>query len=166
MTFEQLPDNESEIKHDYAVYLLMRTDLPSMNSGKAMAQANHSGVHMAEKLDGTSKLYREYIVSGRREGASGFNTTIVLGATKEQIENILKIASGNVEFDKIIDPTYPFVVDREISHLLDPRIAKFSEHLDDRRSLYTREELTCAWFLGDREDPNFKGLFEGLSLHD
>lgn len=154
-----------ESKHDYAVYLLMRTDLPSMNMGKALAQANHSGVHMAEKLLGKSKLYEAYITSGKKEGASGFNTTIVLGATKEEIEQAFNLATGDIEFDKIIDPTYPFLVDREICHLIDPCLARFEEHIDDRRSLYVRKELTCAWFLGDREDPNFKSLFNGLSLH-
>jgi len=28
-----------------------------------------------------------------------------------------------------------------------------------------RKEITCAWFIGDRNNTDFKNLFSGLSLH-
>ena len=35
-------------KRDLAVYVLVRTDIPSMNPGKAMAQVHHAGVRSEE----------------------------------------------------------------------------------------------------------------------
>lgn len=157
--------DDAEIKHDYAVYIMARTDLPSMNSGKLGAQIHHSGVQMAVRL-AKDPLFNKYLEAGRDEGADNFSTTIVLAASKDDIERVLPACASQrytMWSGKVVDPTYPFVVDREISNLITG--ATFVEHIDERRSLFTREELTCAWFIGDREDPTFKNLFEGLSLH-
>jgi peptidyl-tRNA hydrolase len=53
---------------DLAVYILARTDLPSMNPGKMAAQVHHAGVQMMGK-HGKDQLVQEYINWGNAAGA-------------------------------------------------------------------------------------------------
>lgn len=155
---------------DLALYLLVRTDLPSMSWGKSLAQVHHAGVQMSASC-AKSSLFLDYLADGERGGAILFNTTLALGATRNEIDIafnrvILDKPTINAEFGKVIDPTYPFTVDTEIYHLLlKNHISTFVKHLDNNKTLFTREELTCAWFLGDRNDLTFVDIFKNLHLH-
>ena len=158
-------------KKDLTVYVLVRNDIPSMNPGKAMAQVHHAGVQMMAKYNHIP-LVKEYVELGTNAGAIGFNTTITLAATKSQIEMIMdRLDIGSV-FNAIgqcvIDPSYPFLVNREVWEWMmsvDPKIADVTHNANNGMMLVTRSELTCAWFLGDRTDPEFIDLFSVLPLH-
>lgn len=153
---------------DLAVYILARTDLPSMNPGKAMSQVHHAGVQMMTLFYYyPNPIVREYLDQGLAKGADGFNTTIVLGASLNQI-----YVAGDKAFDlgyifkHVTDPSYPFVVDAEIAKLIpETNGTKIVKVLDNGKVLMVREELTCSWFIGDRNDAIFRSLFDGLDLH-
>ena len=156
-------------ERDLAVYVLVRTDLPSLTPGKAMAQVHHAGVQMMAK-HGNRKLVQDYVNDGIAQGAVYFNTTIVLGATLTEIleRGVAAEAAGDhvVVFNTITDPSYPFFVENaEIADLIPESTAKAIKQMSDGRILMVREEVTCAWFLGDRNNPEFRALFDGLNLH-
>ena len=164
----------NNLARDLTVYVLVRTDIPSMNPGKAMAQVHHAGVQMMA-LHNQHQLVKDYIEQGTNGGAVGFNTTIILAANESQIEatmnrlHLLTSAHFNFIGNRVIDPSYPFLVDREVwgwMHHIVPGIADITHDCNDGMMLVTRSELTCAWFLGDRNIPEFKNLFDGLDLHE
>ena len=158
-----------ETNNDIAVYILARTDLPSLNAGKLAAQVHHAGVQMMAKLS-KSSMVKNYILSGVAEGADNFNTTIVLGAELDDIIQCSRIAKflgdSIVQFDIVTDPSYPFFVENiEIANLITQPSTKLIKTINDGRVLMVRKEITCAWFIGDRNNTDFKNLFSGLSLH-
>lgn len=165
-----MTEEKTSVTRDLVVYLLVRTDLPSMNSGKAMAQVHHAGVQMAANCK-DSTLFMNYLEDGVKAGANSFNTTLSLGATLNDIETIFtramhNLPTINLEFGQVIDPSYPFVLDAEVADLLSSNpLVKFEKSLDGGKVLFTRHETTCAWFLGDRNDDNFRNLFSTLNLH-
>ena len=158
-----------EIKQDLAVYVLVRTDLPSMNAGKAMAQVHHAGVQMMAQYGGRLKV-QDYVSDGNAQGAVYFNTTLVLGATLTDIQERTQQAQAAgdhvVLFNTVTDPSYPFFVENgEVADLIPESVAKAVKQMSNGKILMVREEVTCAWFLGDRNNPAFRVLFDGLDLH-
>lgn len=150
---------------DLAVYILSRNDLPSLNPGKAMAQIHHAGVQMMSKYH-SSPLVKEYINTGIKEGADHFNTTLVLEAQALDIKICIKQAKKikDVECGMIIDPSYPFFMDNDELISFMPAVTLVGKTANGK-VLMTRKELTCAWFLGDRNQPDFKNLFLSFPLH-
>jgi len=159
-----------DTQRELVVYVLLRTDLPSMNPGKAAAQVHHAGVQMMAK-HGKRQLVQDYIKDGIQQGAVYFNTTLVLGATLDDIIQRGQMADATGEdvvvFNTVVDPSYPFFVENtEIAGLIPQTdTTKVVKHLTNGKVLMVREEVTCAWFVGDRNDVRFRGLFEGLDLH-
>ena len=149
---------------DLAVYVLIRNDLPSLNAGKAAAQVHHAGVQMLVKhFD--HDLVKSYVSTGIAEGADGFNTTLTLGANLSQIEAAIgKVRHLDALCGIVIDPSYPFFVDKEVAPFLEvnPNVKRVGGN--GASELFLRNELTCAWALGDRKDSVFKSVFESLSL--
>jgi peptidyl-tRNA hydrolase len=136
-------------KKDLAVYVLARTDLPSLNSGKLAAQVHHAGVQMMGKYN-KRQLVQDYIKYGKTRGAVYFNTTIVLAASINDIIQRLhsanEMAKSMIVFNSITDPSYPFFVENmEIASLIQPNAkTQIIKTMNDGRVLMTREELTCA----------------------
>ena len=158
-----------ENQRDLAVYVLVRTDLPSLTPGKAMAQVHHAGVQMMAKY-GKDRMTQEYVTDGNAQGAVYFNTTIVLGAPLADIlerSHAALVAGEHVLCHIVTDPSYPFWVENmEIANLIPQTdMTKIIKVLDNGKVLMVREEVTCAWFLGSRTDPEFRALFDGLDLH-
>lgn len=157
---------------DLAVYVLVRTDIPSMNPGKAMAQVHHAGVQMLNQ-SGHNTLVNQYIADGAAAGAVGFNTTIILAANRSQIDEALSAAADlyhrnatTILYSEVVDPSYPFLVSREVWEWANSLNSVPGNLRGDDMVVVTRKEVTCAWFLGDRNNPEFKNLFEGLKLHE
>lgn len=155
---------------DLVSYVLMRNDLPSLNPGKAMAQAHHLGFQLMAKHHG-HMLVQQYEQAGVAQGADHFNTTIVLGATKSEIlqiqEKVRAMSARQVVSHEVMDPSYPFFVENtEIADLI-PQTdqVKLVAIMADGRVCMTRPELTCAGFVGDRNDPEFVQLFAHLRLY-
>lgn len=159
-----------ENKNNLAVYILARTDLPSLNPGKAMSQSHHAGVQMMAKFS-KSKMVKNYINLGVADGADYFNTTIVLGAKLDDIiqrSRMAKVLGDSiVEFDVVTDPSYPFFVENiEIASLIpQTSTTKIIKTMSDKQVLMVRKEITCAWFIGDRSNSDFINLFSELQLH-
>lgn len=107
------------------LYILMRTDMASMNPGKAMAHAAHAANQFQTKIN-------NYFIKLRRDGLKNkkldqlyfhwkqetglFGTTITLGAPIEAIRNVVNLfpeqCAGIVH-----DPSYP-LRDGDVLHLI------------------------------------------------
>ena len=109
----------AEHKPELVLYILMRTDLDSLNPGKAMAQANHAFGALKQRIRSDSKRQRDYI-AWQGTTAQDFGTVIVLGGDRGGIQGALDqlqrhrspVVSGWVH-----DPTYP-IRDGVVTHLI------------------------------------------------
>ncbi len=149
------------------LYILMRTDLPSMNPGKAMAQASHASNAFIHRMDtkGTGKTaINDMVNAWRIETEQGFGTVLVLGATGNQINNILTdvktLLPADVMADAVIDPSYPYRVTGEIANI----IMNDTIYKGDAEFTLTRSETTCAYIFGDK-DGSAGSLVRDLKLH-
>lgn len=98
------------------LYLIPRTDIMSMNPGKAMAQCSHAANQCVKAINelGTKKL-KTMLKIWEGESGKGFGTTIVLaGGTLDNIKEIVSTIDGNifndgddVETGIVLDDTYP-----------------------------------------------------------
>jgi hypothetical protein len=134
------------------LYILMRTDLPSMNPGKAIAQGGHAVSHFMEsmrQLGATDNVYQAAVVGNLLKewmGDRGFGTKITLGVTLRQLRFRMDLAA-KLPFEiciggEIVDPTYP-LRDGDVIHLF--------------------PLLTCAYVFGRKA--YLAPLLDGLSLH-
>lgn len=101
---------------DAALYILMRSDMKSLNAGKAMAQAAHAANQFAATAStAVPTLYTEW----EGQTPDGFGTTIVLDATSgECMYNVVEDAQDEGFLaDIVLDPTYP-ISDGEVTHLI------------------------------------------------
>lgn len=154
------------------LYILMRTDLPSMNAGKAMAQASHASNafihHCFFNKSTSSPELQAKVKPWTQETDQGFGTCIVLGVTLKELNTVISIApSLGFEAGNVLDPTYPYIVDSEISNLIslvanaEPPIP-----IGNGNMLHLRKEITCAWvFVEDKDDPIAKALLGNFKLH-
>lgn len=152
------------------LYIIMREDLYDMNPGKGMAQAAHAQAEFSEFIHllkdrsedpdiETSQLinrtldsYDRWISEGEPYSARSFGTTIVLSATKPNIDLIIKEAQ-KYQFGQgiVVDPTYPFK--------------------NFYGKVYVAREETCAWVFVPTvwtrtDEHNFYNLIkEVASLH-
>ncbi len=103
------------------LYVLMRTDMASMNPGKGMAQASHAyGAvkHHVLKNIALQQVYRDWMSQTRQE----FGTTIVFGGSEGEIQAAMNWLNRYVEPAKqltgwVHDPTYP-ITDGDVVHLV------------------------------------------------
>lgn len=141
----------------------MRTDLPSLNAGKAMAQAAHASNALVGEWG-----HRRDVKDWQKEGRF-FGTTIVLAADKDTISKVLKRAAMREippPFGPVYDDTYPFNTTTEIAALIPksklsaPPIVK-----EDNRVVLFRKELTCAYVLVADGSSDQMDLVGELPLH-
>ena len=98
------------------LYILMRTDMDSLNPGKAMAQASHASNAFVYRW-GKENIVKEW----QGETQQGFGTVLVLGVTGDELYKVVETVDYNLRFkedvyaDIIHDPTYP-VQDGEVVH--------------------------------------------------
>ena len=145
-------------------YIIMRNDLDSLNSGKAMAQACHAGTQFVSYLHQKfPKKIDEYF------GYDGIMTTIVLEGKMEQITALHNLYLESIKQDSyysddIIDKTYPFSLSTELLPHIDT--TKFSEiTINDNIVHTTREELTCSWYFIEEENvEKFRELTKKVKL--
>lgn len=136
------------------LYILMRSDLASLNAGKAMAQAAHASNQFVKSIvddytgDETAieKLYNEWV----GQTGNGFGTTIVLDIGG--LENMLTIRGHLKEdcnlrscsYGVVHDPTYP-VTDGSVTHLLP---------MD-----------TCSYLFCDKHDLKINAILKNYELY-
>ncbi len=141
-------------------YILLRSDMPSMGYGKAIAQAMHAGNHMTHELfvkpliDG--KNPEDMTVQWHQQGG-GFGTAISLGGPDEITINVITSIAKAAEdlgfmAGIVIDETYPFYVDNETFGRLNSDLHT-SEPVRTRDGWHcTCEEKTALWILGNKTD--------------
>lgn len=97
------------------LYILMRTDMESMNPGKGMAQASHASNAFVKK----SFDVGEDISDWTNQTNQGFGTVIVLdGGSINDIRHTIEILDQNGYIcDMLLDPTYP-LIDGSVVHLI------------------------------------------------
>lgn len=156
-----MADN-TETKRDMTVYLLVRSDLRSLNDGKSDAHSHHAGIQLGFKYHDHPDV-KAYIEDGVAQGADYFNTCITLHATKTQIETAVEMAKklGYVA-DLVVDPSYPYWCDKEaaVAH------GKTWVAENGDNVLLLREEMTAGQLLGDRNDPIFRAIVANFKLKD
>lgn len=138
------------MKNPY-LYILMRTDLPSMQSGRAAAQASHAANAFWHKYKNQSDAK-----NWASQTAQGFGTAIVLGATFDQIkEKCAAAITKHFPCDTVVDPDYVVPISSELVPYLDKdnkAIKVEQSPTDPKKYFIHREEVTCAYILGDKED--------------
>jgi len=147
------------------LYILIRNDLPSLNPGKAVAQASHAVSQFMTKFPKESKKWCSE--------ADGFGTTITLEGELNDIQNFMAHTVYHKGFccGDIEDPTYPFYLQKEIIPYLDPqyKIEYEDPALDSRYDTVpaTRKEYTCSWFFVENDDKEdmMEMLKEELEFH-
>jgi len=143
------------------LYILMRNDLESMNSGKAMAQASHA----ASAFEKAMSSHRAKLCHGKMEDdeleimrpivgmadqwktetMQGFGTVLVLAVNEIQMRTAVDVGSAlGFPAEVIHDPTYP-LRDGQVTHFLP---------ID-----------TCAYIFGSKGDPMLKAVVGNFPLH-
>jgi len=134
------------------LYILMRNDLGSMQSGRAAAQASHAASAFWHKY-GKTKDAQAWAASTPQ----GFGTAIVLGATFEQIkEKCAAAISQKFPCDTVIDPDYAIAFSSELLPYLDKSVSGDPARIeqsatDPKKYILHRQEVTCAYIFGDKE---------------
>jgi peptidyl-tRNA hydrolase len=97
------------------LYILMRTDMESMNPGKAMAQAAHAANAFIKNARDNGSATDDWEDSTDQ----GFGTTITLAVNSEvELRQAAHRASlDGFRADVVRDPTYP-VRDGKVTHLV------------------------------------------------
>ena len=70
------------------LYIIMRTDLESLNPGKAMAQANHAFGALKKRIRANIARQPDYI-AWQETTSQDYGTCIVLGGNEEEIQEAL-----------------------------------------------------------------------------
>jgi len=130
------------------LYILMRTDLASMNPGKAMAQASHAGSTFVHNAEPGYNVDEELFNAWQKETPQGFGTVLVLGVTEVQMRTAVAVAEsfGVDKFpcEIIHDPTYP-LQDGDTTHFIP---------VD-----------TCGYIFGDKENITLQAILQNFELH-
>jgi hypothetical protein len=146
----------TDINPNLYLYLLVRTDMPSMKFGKGVAQ----GAHAANQF--TDENIIEPLLAGKpvsadvaewRTHAKGFGTTITLDvASLRDMEAVVGAANElGFEANLTVDPTYPYVVEREVFNLISPDAhTQEPVFLPTGQVVCFRNEVTTAYVFGDK----------------
>ena len=130
------------------LYILMRTDMDSMNPGKAMAQASHASNAFVSNAEPGYNVDEELFNAWQESTTQGFGTVLVLGVTEVQMRTAVQIAEsfGVDKFpcDIIHAPTYP-LQDGDTTHFIP---------ID-----------TCGYIFGDKDDELLQAIVGNFSLH-
>jgi peptidyl-tRNA hydrolase len=162
-------------------YIFMRSDLHSLNPGKAMAQAAHAGTAFTSNFyEGVYEdiLPKEVFDEWTNEGVD-FGTTIVLDADENTVNSIfegLEKEGIRIPVGKIVDPTYPFKAQKELIPFLDKDFVMKKDFIivDHKADSYgmiscTRNEYTCGYLFvwKDEDIEAFEKItnFYGIKLY-
>lgn len=144
---------------DYRLYILMRTDLPSMGAGRAAAQASHAANAFIHAFGPESKCPRVEVREWQRQTKQGFGTAIVLAATGPQIHYLMAAPPLRnwIMMGKVYDPDYVITVNQEVADLMKqgytPKFCKYTfDPRPDKSVAIHRNEMTCAFVFGEPDD--------------
>ena len=124
------------------LYIMCRNDLDSMNHGKAISHGVHAGnqftyemdkrfhVEMSHWDDTLTKEQAAYIAWV--ESARGFGTTISLDMSLREMQTVVMVAkSMGYAAGETVDPTYPYILNKEYAALIDHKSMVSAETLRD-----------------------------------
>jgi peptidyl-tRNA hydrolase len=153
MTTKPAPVNADNLY----LYVLVRTDLPSLGKGKACAHAAHAAnlfsynsfiqpLRKGKDVDPTVEAWHE--------AAKGFGTTIALDVKDGDTMRAVVDAARGLHFhaDVVTDPTYPYEVDYEIYPLIDPAVHTLPAINTRAGKVCFRKEDSCAYVFGNKAD--------------
>ena len=130
------------------LYILMRTDMESMNPGKAMAQASHASNAFVSNAEPGYNVDEELFNAWQESTPQKFGTVLVLGVNEAQMRTAVEVAEsfGVDKFpcDIIHDPTYP-LQDGDTTHFIP---------VD-----------TCGYIFGDKDDLMLQSIIGNFELH-
>lgn len=140
------------------LYILMRSDLPSMTTGRAMAQSSHAANAFIKKYG-----KRKDVIAWQKETSQGFGTAIVLAASLQQIKDICLNLSEPHEF--VVDPEYGVRINEELFELIDQgKILNTKTIINEDGSVVIfKKEITCAYVFGSKDD--LDPILGHLNLH-
>lgn len=140
------------------LYILMRNDLPSMTTGRAMAQASHAANAFIGKFG-----HRKDVKAWQKETKQSFGTAIVLAASLTDIKNALYNLSEPHDF--VVDPEYGVKTNTEILDLIDRSkiLDEMSVFPGDGVAIIFKKEITCAYVFGTKE--NLDPILGRFELH-
>lgn len=154
------------------LYILMRNDLPSMNSGKAMAQASHASnafvnymrYDRCEEADGLE--CEELVNMWQGQTPQGFGTVLVLSVNEDQMRAAVQVSNAvGMRAGIVNDPTYPYRVDSEVAALIDPAYNTLDPSSGGSVTTMFRSEDTCAWVFGMKGDTLLEAVVGRFPLH-
>lgn len=156
------------------LYILMRTDLPSMNAGKAMAQASHASNAFWKGMNDSfldtegqpNTVLQDLANEWQLATTQGFGTVLVLAVTDAQMRSAVDVADY-VGFDNglVTDPTYPYQTTAEMAALVDESKHTLPPVVEAGRATLFREEVTCGWIFGDKNDMALETIVGAFNLH-
>ena len=141
----------------------MRTDLPSMSTGRAAAQASHAANAFWHEHGTTPDA-----VEWAAQTPQGFGTAIVLSCDINKLQELVAVTGRNgFMSDIVVDPDYVIPISSEIIKYMD--ISRSDDTkiepspTDPNKYLFHRSEVTCAYIFGDKE--KLAPLLSGLPLY-
>lgn len=101
------------------LYVLMRTDLASMNPGKAVAQGAHAANQCVRDVGIAGDAdQRALLEMWEDQTVNGFGTTITLGVNEAGMRSAVTVAKAlGLHAGTVHDPTYP-LIDGDAVHLI------------------------------------------------
>ena len=148
----------------HKLYILMRNDLPSMNNGKAMAQAAHAANDFVYRFGEVLPAVTEDWMSKDYP----FGTTIVLAVDQYVLNDRIKSAAAKsgVPCGFVWDQTYPYTVaNKELADLIDIRHHTAPYVVKENGSVIMfRNEVTCGYIFVVDGSSNQEELVGDLSL--
>ncbi len=133
------------------LYILIRNDLSSMNSGKGMAAASHASNGFVKAMndsfedDVANTPNQDLFNKWQSSTSQGFGTVLVLAVNEVQMRTAVDVgASLGFPAEVIHDPTYP-LRDGEVTHFLP---------ID-----------TCSFIFGDKNNPMLEAVVGRFPLH-
>lgn len=156
------------------LYVLMRNDLPSMNTGKGMAQSCHIGSAFAHEMlvgkfpnaeanAANDTLYRQWLATSKQ----GFGTVLTVELNEEKMRRAVDVARSMFLVAGVLrDDTYPILVPPELGKVMATERTPISHFTVGERFNYVTIELdTCAFVFGDKNDPKLNVVTEIFPLH-
>lgn len=154
------------------LYILMRTDMPSMNPGKAMAQASHATSAFLNDMECHKKnaggRFAEVLRAleiWQAETRQGFGTVLVLGCTGRELDVVVGQSGDTYLANYVIDPTYPMIVPNDVAELIPSGEATVAEDFEmENHSLLYVVKKTCGYaFVSDKT--LVPSIITNLKLH-
>lgn len=155
-----MKQNGSKIfMRDLIGYCLIRTDLPSLGAGKAIAHAMHAGNQLTWRTVVKPLQAKQEVdpdILAWHEMADGFGTAIALGDKNQMdIATVTSVVEAARELgfiaDYVVDPTYPYLVDKEIYPLIDAAMHSIPAVPGPPGQMVCfRKETSCAYVFGDK----------------